>query len=138
MSKKQNQIWHGENIHAYTKQVNLTIPQYLPQIYGKYGEKLSLENLNLLLAEFQKKYGPKVTYSNIRNVFANGEIFDKDAPQLNSAILLQAIWDILCEKNEESLFRHFGETLDQIGSTCIVGVSHRLFMDYVAFVESLI
>ena len=129
---KNHQIYKGPDIHAYTSQVREMVDIYMPEVYEKYGDKLSREELENLLLEFEKKFGPKVTYSNIRNNFHNGRIFDKDVPKLNCAILLKVIWEILNEKNDASLYKHFDETLNQICSTCIQGISFRLFLDYVA------
>lgn len=128
-------IWHGVNIHAYTHQINQMVSKYVPELTQKYGKKVEQLEFNELLEQLEKTYGSKVTYSNLRKVYKNGWIVDPQVRSMNSAILLKAVWEKVKDKGDESIYRHFSETLDEIGATCIQGVSFRLFIDYVALTE---
>lgn len=130
---RSSTIWNGLNIHSYTPQVNEISHQYMPNLVATYGERLSTEEFSSILEEMNRIYGNKVTYSNLRNVFRDGCIRDPEVPGMNFALVLKATWEKV--KTDPSLTRHFGETLDDIGSLCIQGVTHRLFIDYVALVE---
>jgi len=131
----RDSVWQGLNIHAYTHQVNQTITSYIPQLTERYGEVLPLEDFNSIIQQMEKTYGPKVVYSNFKNIYTQGWIRDPEVPGLNSAILLHAVWEMVKQKGDDSIYKHFNETLDQIGSLCIQGVTHRLFIDYVALYE---
>ncbi len=127
------QTWRGYNIHAYTSEIQTQIQSEIPKLISMYGNVVLNDVFESILCEMSQKYGPKVTYSNLRNNYKQGWIRDPELPGRNSAILLQAIWDILKSKDEARLYRHFNEKLNNIGSTCLAGVTNRLFMDYIAF-----
>lgn len=127
-------IYHGTDIHAYTQQLKTMSDHYSPDIINKYGNVISEEEWNHLLSELQKHYGKKVALMNMNSQFKNGWISDPQVPSLNSAILLKALWEKI-KRNDVSMIKHFEETLDQIGSTCIQGISHRLFIDYIALLN---
>jgi len=130
-------IYAGYDIHAYTRQVNEVASKYQSQFSGE----LSVEEFETILNELQTTYGSKVTYTNLRNTFRNGAILDPDVPNINVAILLKTVWKVVKESDvsntetssSSSLKSHFNQTLDDIGMTCIQGISHRLFIDFIAF-----
>jgi hypothetical protein len=126
-------IWKGYNIHAYTPEIQNQIQSVISELIAVYGTLVGQDTFQTILCEMHQKYGPKISFSNFKNNFKQGWIRDPELPGLNSAVLLRAIWDTLKKKNEVSLYKHFDETLNQIGANCIQGISFRLFMDYVAF-----
>jgi len=128
--------WKGHNIHSYTPEVCKIVDHHIIELESLYGNKLDPNTFTSILKELFDKYGNKVAYSNFRNMYniRTGWITDPELPRLNSAIVLQATWERIKKKNDESLYKHFGETLDQIGCTCITGISIRLLMDYIAIV----
>ena len=127
-------IYLGYDIHAYTKIIKPMLGKYISYIDNKYGNILSdAKNWEKLICELKNKYGNKVAIFNIQKNYKHGKIVDPDLPGLNIAILLLALWDIIKKINDISIYRHFGETLDCISNTCIQGISHRLFYDYVIF-----
>lgn len=120
-------IYLGTDIHAYTQQVNqLNISTQLDPILDS--------EFQFILQDMQQVYGPKEAFSNLKNVYSRGMISDPEVPHINFALILKQLWSKLRELNEDSAYRHFGETLDQIGMTCIQGVTHRLLIDHNAFV----
>ena len=129
-------IYHGVDIHAYTPDIIQSIHSHQNQIVSKWGDSIHPRVFHQIIQELKEFYGPKLALQNFVQNFRpqDGWIRDPQVPQLNSAILLEAIWFTLKKLNETSIYRHFEETLDQIGTTCIQGISHRLFMDYLSIV----
>lgn len=135
-------FYKGDNVHAYTSDIRSNLAKWLPIIEEKSGKKsLSKLEFTNLCADLKVQYGPKPAIDNMLQNFheyANSEtpgsdteggITDPQLPGLDAAILLLSLWKTI---QDESMVRHFGETLDQIGSTCIQGITHRLFCDFVA------
>lgn len=127
-------IYLGDDIHAYTHQVNQTVRTHLAgQSQSQSATPITELDLQLILTELEKQFGPKPAYANIRNVSRNGKIIDPEVADLNITLVLKILWNKIKELNDSSTYRHFNETLDQIGMTCIQGISHRIFIDYIAF-----
>ena len=123
-------IYVGDNIHSYSYQIR--------SMFHTYNQDKCMEGVldqqewSLLLRDLQMHYGQKAAIFNFSRNFIGGFITDPDVPGLNAAKLLKILWNQIKEVNEPSLYSFFGETLDQISNTCIQGISHRLFIDYVA------
>lgn len=120
-------IYIGYNIHNYTMQIVNIIPKFFGETAYK---KADIKTWNNSLTEIKKRYSNHIAIKNIERNFNNGFIKDPEIPNLNSAIVLLIIWDTI--KNNDIMCRHFLETLNEIGNTCIQGISHRLIMDYIA------
>jgi len=125
-------IYMGDNVHAYTNQVRETIKSYIPQLTSQYGTIVTEVEFDNLLQEFENKYGIKPIYTNLKSVYRNEGIFDPEIPGINVAIVLKAVWEKMKQLNDDSAFRHFGETLDQ-ANTCLAGITGRICIDYIAF-----
>ena len=127
-------VWKGTNIHAYTPDVLDLANRHVKEMTDEHGDCVGEVQFVELLSELKGRYGEKIAYQNFRNVYdkVTGRIVDHELPSLNVAVLLKATWGKVKRLDDESLYRHFGETLDQIGMTCIVGISHRLLIDHVA------
>jgi hypothetical protein len=119
------QIYLGDDVHAYTPQVREVAQKYIPTL----DPLLSDSEFSTLLTELERFYGPKPVYTNFRNTYHQGQITDPTIPGLNIATLLKSVWNCVKQINDSSIYRHFGETLDQIGMTCTQGQSHRLLID---------
>jgi len=135
-SNHNNKIWHGPNIHAYTRDIRSQLQPLINELNDQYGSTIFKDEFDMILEEMQICYGGhKVAFSNMRNNYnaKSGMISDVDLPGLNVAILLQAVWNKVKSLNDPSITQHFGETLDQISATCPQGISHRLYGDYIAF-----
>lgn len=133
----QDKTWRGANIHKYAAETDAAIRKHTPDLYKQFGTTLRTQEFETILRELRNFYGPKVTYGNLRKVFRNGVIHDPEVPSVNCAVLLKAVWHELKLKNDASLFKHFDETLNQIGATCLAGISIRLSMDYIALTEDV-
>ena len=123
-----HKIYLGYDVHAYTHQMNFVAESYQSQFQGE----LSNNEFEMIIQELQEAYGPKVTYMNLRQVFRNGSIVDPQVPCINVAIVLKTVW-CKVKTSEQSLKSYFNQTLDDIGMTCIQGISHRLLIDFIAF-----
>lgn len=135
-NKIHHRIWHGPNIHAYTRDIRSHMEPIINELTLQYGSFVQKEEFDIIIHEMTQVYGGhKVAFSNIRNNYnpKTGVISDVDLPGLNVAILLKATWNKVKSLNDDSITKHFGETLDQIGATCPQGISHRLYGDYMAF-----
>jgi hypothetical protein len=128
-----NKIYLGGGVHEYTNQIKALLPEYLQKLIK---EKLTDEEWAKLVAEMKIHYGNHKAIINMGRNFRNGFIVDPHLPGLNSAVLLQELWKVVHASPDAR--KHFKETLDWIASTCIQGVSHRLFIDYVAISSDLI
>jgi hypothetical protein len=120
-------VYLGTDIHAYTHQMNQIKP-------STQSDPISDMEFQSILQDMQQVYGSKAAFTNLKNVYRQGFILDPEVPHTNFALILQQLWMKLRDLNEDSAYRHFGETLDQIGMTCIQGVTHRLMIDHHAFV----
>jgi len=126
-------IYHGNNVHAYTRQIHSLLPHYLQKLVK---EKLELTEWEGLVAQLHHHYGNHKAIMNMRRVFRNGFIQDPQLPGLNTAVMLLELWKLI--KGSEDGRKHFKETLDWIGGTCIQGVTHRVFIDYVAISQDML
>ena len=118
------QVYHGTNIHAYTPQIKQTI---LDEFKNTKQEPLSEAQLAQLWTELTTRFPRHPAVANIQRVTKNGIIIDPQLPPLN---FLQLLWELWDQVKKEEQFQHFRETLDQIGQTCIQGVTHRIFIDW--------
>lgn len=125
-------VYRGYDVHAYTSQ----IAQACGADTTLTGE-LTDEVFQSLLGDLERRLGPKPAYQNFRQHYRAGAIRDPELPGVNVAVLLQKVWERVQRAADESMQRHFAETLDDIGMTCIQGISHRLFLDYQALGATL-
>jgi hypothetical protein len=126
-------IYIGYNIHNYTSQIVNIIPKFFEDMEYK---KVDIKYWNKSLNEIKKKYPNHIAIKNIERNFNNGFIKDPEIPKLNFAIILLIIWDNI--KNNDIICNHFLETLNEIGNTCIQGISHRLIIDYIAIYNDIL
>jgi len=119
----------GYDVHAHTQfmRAKFLTPEYLKLFSGTVDLVPIIEEIG---TKYQNMSHPALI--NIRNVYRSGTIVDPDLPGLNIAVVLVAVWHRVKELNDDSAFIHFKETLDEIGGTCIQGISHRLLFDYFA------
>ncbi len=157
-----SETWQGENIHNYKACLQSKIDHVISCILkldyddaskspGKVvqtrGSRASSTTTTVvlqsqivqsdmfqdLIMQLTSYYGPKRAFINIQTQFnhKSGMIRDPDFPNLNVAFLLKKIWEL--GRPFPCFLSHFSETLDDIGMTCIQGISYRLLMDFLAF-----
>jgi hypothetical protein len=64
------------------------------------------------------------------------DIADSDIGGLYEAGLLVIVWNQVRAFNEAETYKHFSDTMLDIGNTCVQGDTHRLFETYIALNES--
>lgn len=121
-------IYIGDNIHSYTSYIKEKIPRYFTEI----NIKISGEDWDNLKKELLESYQNHLAIRNIINSYKDNFIRDPEIPNINFAIILLQLWQLIKINNLENYFK---ETLDWIASTCIQGVTHRIFIDYVALYD---
>ena len=123
--------YKGYDIHAYTEIIKKQINNHFDEKYYKPIDNISW---NSLISELHLKFpDKKKSLVNICNYYKNGYLLDPQLPKVNIAIILLEIFNFI--KTNNNLINHFRETLEQIGTTCIQGISHRLIIDYIAIVR---
>ncbi len=121
--------YKGWNVHSYTPDLNQNPwifeffeahPAVPPEIWAN------------LMFELRQCYGNLPAIINMESVYVNqAHMKDPDLRNLDAAKVLYFLW-IDHVKPNESLKQHFRETLEDIGSTCLQGISHRLLALFIA------
>ena len=127
----------NDNIHSYTPQIQNIVEIHKKSLQDENGTEVDQKDFDTLITDMEKYYGEKKAFSNFKTHYKKGGIHDPELPQLNVAVLLKTVWIYLQKNDDSSMYKHFGETLDQIDLTCMTGISHRLFMDYIMLKEIL-
>jgi len=117
-------MYKGWDIHSYTPM--------LQKRQDNFAQTVSGVQFGALLRELRGHYGSLVAFSNMQNQYKNGWIRDPHLPLINSAFLLEVLWNKIKLINDVTVYKHFRETLIQIGATCIQGISHRLLVDWIS------
>lgn len=124
-------MYRGDNVHAYTSDIKEMLPKLRLLIDQMVPANI---NYNELFEEIEHKLGRKDAIQNIKNssVYAQGShtLKDNDLEGIDCLHLLFVVWQYV--KDNPSLQAHFSATLDQVGMTCIQGISHRIIGDIVA------
>lgn len=129
------QINMGWDVHAYTCQMQKVSLEYYQLIISKYGTTLEEKQWDQLQQELYQMYGPKPAFENMKRQYSSGWIRDPQIPEVNFALVLYALWFEISASGEVSLHKHLNEILDDIGQTCIQGVTHRLLASYVGIMN---
>jgi len=123
-------FYKGWNVHSYTS--DLQIHSNLIDFF-RNEPSLSHDEWHALLDELRSIYGNMDALRNMNNVFVKSmwSIPDPQLSNLDSAKVLRYLWKNHI-RHSASLRSHFRETLQDIGHTCIQGISHRLIALFVA------
>lgn len=129
-------VWKGYNIHRYTSDIAGQLEPVLIRLQRTYPNGVNKTEFMRTLEQLKCQYGNLPAIANLQRNYneVTRTISDPTLPNLNSAAVLHAIWRRVQELNDSSIHAHFLETLIDIGSTCIQGISHRLLDDYLAIV----
>ena len=123
--------YKGDNIHSYTEIIKKLIDKHFDD---KFYQSIDNKSWESLLLELHLKFpDKKIPLANIYKYYKNGYLLDPQLPKVNIAIILVKIFNFI--KTNDDLTNHFRETLEQIGTTCIQGISHRLIIDYIAIIH---
>jgi len=132
-------LYKGDNVHSYTGDIRNMLQVWLPKISEISPHPLTRDEFVTLCSEIEQSIGTGPVFSNLlSNYHDNVGIIDNDLPGLDGARLLHATWVIIKQlaQTDSSIIKHFKETMDQIGATCIQGVTHRLFCDFVSIIDA--
>lgn len=121
-------MYKGDNIHAYTSDIERVLESIFE---SKWTSPFS--EYRILLSELEQHYPNKPAILNIKSQVRDDCLFDPELVQgtINILFLLGELWCFAKNNNE---FRTFETMLDEISSTCIQGISHRVIMNYVAII----
>jgi hypothetical protein len=128
-------MYRGYDLHAYTSYLQSRLPSYIQDTNTLYPDStVSVELWENTLQAIQSHYGSSVVPAlhNINRYFKNGAILSPELPGMNFAVLLILLWNTVCDASDFSLFTHLQETLEDIGTTCLAGITDRLFADWIA------
>lgn len=118
---EQNNHYHGYDVHAYTP-----LLQNLVKKLNLSNDPINNDEFQQLLTDLINKYGETISpcINNIKRCYYHdGYIHDSELPDINFALILKDLY-----KNfDEVLLR---ETLEEVGSTCLQGLTHRLLVLY--------
>lgn len=142
---KANPRWLGWDVHAYTNQMRAILPtvnEILDDKMHRIPNHIGREHMNIIIQQIQNHYGPRVSVacSNIMKCYQTKPIpgiFDHELVGVDFARVLLYLWLHVTKVNDPSLYAHFGETLENIGATCLQGVTHRLLVDFVAVSDNV-
>ena len=123
----QKRIYHGTNIHAYTPLVKELLSTQYSDV--KWNAAMAENECNALIKELSDEFKQHPAIGNIQRSTKNGLLLDPQLGNTNFLRILQQLWERVKSMDQ---VRHFKETLDQIGNTCIQGVSHRILIDWAA------
>jgi len=126
--------YRGYDVHQYTPLVETRITPYWEKLQQHYGPALTEEQWHRLVTAWKTQYGTNPGILNLERVYHDGWIRDPQVPRVNFAVVAAGCWALV--QDSVSLREHFGQTLTTIGSTCIQGVSHRLFWDYAMLADA--
>jgi hypothetical protein len=122
------QDYHGWDVHSYTE----LLQQILPELHIS-NDKFPSDQFNSLLGEIEQKYGRSIMpcMNNIMNSYYKDErISDPDLPNINFCYILNDLYLNSADvgvKLDDNLLK---ETLEEIGGTCLQGLTHRLTLLY--------
>lgn len=133
---KGNKVNLGRNVHSYSTQIkNISKKIFISSKYNKALPeeewKFLIEDISRVL-ETKKKPKAEAALANIRKLCLNGKgyIHDKDVPNTNAAVILKELWSFIKMKlYHPSLLL---TSLEEINSTCVQGVTHRIICEYIA------
>ena len=128
--KKIMAIYHGIDIHAYTNDIRAALNEKYTEPHWR--DAMQTKDIIELLSSIKLKYPRHIGVKNIRQCIANGRLLDPELPPVNFLFILKQLWSNI---QASGSFAHFKETLDQIGTTCRQGVTHRIYIDWLAFCQ---
>lgn len=125
--------YRGWDVHAYTPPVQQWFQQRLRPRLPSEGPLLTewmaaLNEMRHVYGKWPAAMGALIKMNSRYRAQQKGYM-DRDlGPGGNVASILLYSWALVKRKKEPSLTRLFGETLSDIGNTCVQGDSHRLIM----------
>lgn len=123
-------MYRGWDVHQYTSNIRARLRDEHASTATPYPVPAAL------MRDIAAVMGNKAALGNIsRHTTPDGWLRDPElGPQHNFLWLLDRVWNKV-KHNQSDLKEHFNETMDTIGTTCIQGITHRIYSDYVAICD---
>jgi hypothetical protein len=133
--------YQGWNVHSYTSQLQNKMNRMEDLLLHHYGSLLLKEvDYNKMWLHLKQQWPHITALSNIKQhiqVFPEGmSLVDPELPRVNILIVMWLIYTKLVVLQEPSMWQHVEETFQDIGNTCIQGISHRLWADFIALYDN--
>lgn len=129
------------DVHYWTPQIRASAETYQAQVQRVFGTHINPLLFQYILSDLGQRLGTSVTpaLNNLAQAYdpQRQGVYDTDVPNLNFAVVLYALWGFLQydAQVDASTWKHFRETLEQIGMTCRQGITHRLWQDFLVFLQ---
>lgn len=135
--------YKGWDVHAYSGDIRTQLESATKRLVACL-EKCNIdtasvsspEHVEKLLTSISERYTSEGQRQAIANIRANWQTTDRDLNNMPITLLLTATWIEVNAANDPSIWALFGETLQDIGMTCIQGITHRLFALWQSLDES--
>jgi len=131
MSNEDKTWYKGRDVHAWSGTMKqLVVEKYslLPSATTALRSKF-----DDTAAEINAKF-PHLA-SVVAKIKLRSACVDNDIGGLYGAGLLVLVWQRVRSINEPETYKHFEDTMMDIGQTCLQGDTHRLFATYIALLE---
>lgn len=128
-------MWKNPDVHAHTAEMRSIMSSEFPKL-PKLAE-LYMKDFDTVCTEIERHYAGNGSIAQcINKLRVRKDVRDHDLQGISLAGLLCIVW-IDCVKPSGELYDHFACILQDMGTTCVQGDSHRLFSLYVASVRSI-
>lgn len=134
LAESATPFYRGYDLHAYTVYLQQQLPRYLDDLKMHFPDTVPPELWHTLLQSIRSKLGDSVApaLQNMNGVYAAGAIRNPELPGMNFAVVLLVLWDAISKLDDPSMWAHFRQTLEDVGTTCLAGITDRLFADWIA------
>jgi hypothetical protein len=130
-------MYKGWDVHAYTQTIIEMLPNLLEKIdnycqfMGYIDRKIPDKSFKDIIDQLSGLFPNNPAITNMVSSYKDGCIVDPFLPNLNSAIVLEIVWKLLLFMNDSNMYEMMNMVLDDIGGTCVQGISHRLIFEFI-------
>jgi len=137
-SSIENVNYLGYDVHSYT----ILLQQIIIKVQNKLAtmicrSELSSSDFRTMMQRFQEWYPNHLALTNIQRNTQINCLVDPDLGSFNFILLIWFYYRclLLWDDTQQCMKEYFRNTLDDIGSTCIQGITHRLLFDFDIFAK---
>ena len=129
----------SNDVHAWSRTLQETLQQFYPTLPSDCAGYFS--RWDTVMEQMKLRYSPS-EFSEMRGVLekvkSRKDLHDRDLAELSPANLFCYLWvQTIYRVDDRDTYRHFYETVKDMGNTCLQGDTHRLFFSYVILDRSL-
>jgi len=128
-------MWKQADVHAWSKTMSEQLKTEFPDLPDKtvqYRDKFDAV-ANEIREKYNKHTGVELLLVKMKR---REHLVDNDLCGISPSGLLALVWiDIVRKIDDSDCYRHFFDTLIDMGSHCLQGDSHRLFSTFVALLR---